>query len=148
MIKFFNDLAKFIVLGCLISGLVGTSAHAAGDNAAKKEEKEINRSVELNALVLPVFDEDMQLKNYLFVNARMLVVDGKGVWNYREKAHIIRDAVLRASHRESVHLEGNYLRLDEHKAREVFLKAANEVLGETAFDRMVFLQVASQNMHQ
>jgi hypothetical protein len=118
-------------------------AHAAGGN--KKEEKEINRSVELNAMVFPIFDEDRNLINYLFVNARMLVADGKGVWDFREKAHIVRDAVLRAAHKESIHLDGNFSRIDEARAEKLFLDAVNKELQEDAFVSITFLQVAAQS---
>ncbi|MFC7290223.1 hypothetical protein [Hirschia litorea] len=124
----------------------GGTAYAAGDSANKKEEKEINRSVELNAMVFPVFDEDRKLVNYLYVNARMLVADGKGVWDFREKAHIVRDVVLRAAHRESIHLQGNYSRIDEEKAEKLFIETVNKELGEHAFTGMTFLQVASQEL--
>ncbi len=137
----------FCAIGLAISttGFSG-AAYAAGDSANKKEEKEINRSVELNAMVFPVFDKDRVLVNYLYVNARMLVADGKGIWDFREKAHIVRDVVLRAAHRQSVHLEGNYTRIDEEKAEKLFVETVNRELGEEAFSSITFLQVASQEL--
>ena len=41
------------------------------------DEKEVARSVELGGMVFPVFDEKRKLKNYLFINARMLAGPGK-----------------------------------------------------------------------
>jgi len=142
-----KSFSKTLTVACAVTAfavVAGLPAHAAG-GGSKEEEKEINRSVELNAMVFPVFDEDRNLINYLFVNSRMLVADGKGVWNYREKAHIVRDAVLRASHRESIHLKGNYSRIDEAKAEKLFVDAVNKELGEEAFVSMTFLQVAAQS---
>ncbi len=142
-----SKILAIIAVGLSISTLgLGSVAYAAGDSANKKEEKEINRSVELNAMVFPVFDKDRKLVNYLYVNARMLVADGKGVWDFREKAHIVRDVVLRAAHRESVHLEGNFTRIDEEKAEKIFIETVNRELGENAFSGMTFLQVASQEL--
>ena len=140
----FSKFLAICALGLAVSAS-GQFAYAAGD-AGKKEEKEINRSVELNAMVFPVFDRDREIINYLYVNARMLVADGKGVWDYREKAHIVRDVVLRAAHRKSVHLKGNFTRIDEEKAEKLFVDAVNKELGEKAFKSITFLQVASQEL--
>ena len=63
-----------------------------------------------------MFDDDGKLKNYLFVNARMLVAPGKDQWKYREKAHTIRDGIIRAAHRVSFDLNGDYTKLDEQLA--------------------------------
>lgn len=116
------------------------AAYAAG---AADDEKEANRAVEMNAIVFPVM-VDGKLVNYLFINSRLIVADGKSTWKYREQAHIIRDALLRAVHRRSVHLDGYPGRLDQALAEEVCVKAANEVMGEEAFSAMTFQQVASQ----
>ncbi len=137
------------VAACLLGGLLASTSFvptAYAADANKKEEKEINRSVELSAMVFPVFDKDRRLVNYLFVNARMLVSDGKGIWEYRDKAHIVRDIVLRAAHRESVHLKGNFTRIDEEKAEKLFIETVNKELGEEAFTSVTFLQVASQEL--
>ena len=109
------------------------------------DEKEVSRSVELGGLVFPVFDEKGKLKNYLFVNARMLVGPGKDPWKYREQAHFIRDAVIRAAHRTSFNIKGDYNKLDEKLAAAECIKAANDILGEKdALISMSFKSIASQ----
>jgi hypothetical protein len=109
------------------------------------DEKEVARSVDLGGLVFPVFTPEGKLKNYLFVNARMLVGPGKDPWKYREQAHFIRDAVVRAGHRVSFNVNGDYTRLDEKLASVECLKAANEILGERdALVSMTFTQIASR----
>ena len=57
-------------------------AHAQGHSteADNPAEAEIARSIELGGMVFPVFDEKRKLRNYLFINARMLAGPGKGVW--------------------------------------------------------------------
>ncbi len=130
---------------------LSASAHAAppkGEASTPEQiasEKEIARSIELGGLVFPVFDEDQNLRNYLFVNARMLVADGKDPWKYREQSHFIRDAVIRASHRISFHTAADMSKLDEKRAAIESLKAANAALGETGvLVSMTFTQIASQ----
>lgn len=132
--------------------LLGAPAFAAppapsdghGDASAVPDEKEVARSIDLGGLVFPVFAQDQKLKNYLFVNARMKVADGKDPWKYREKAHMIRDAVVRAAHRTSFSVKDNPTKLDEKLAAAECLKAANDVLGETAVVTMTFTQIASR----
>src|SRR5215813_11586726 len=93
-------------------------------------EKEVARSIDLSGLVFPVFTETGKLKNYLFVNARMLVGPGKDPWKYRNQAHFIRDALIRVAHRISFNAKGDFTKLDEDLAARECLKAANEAVGE------------------
>jgi hypothetical protein len=110
------------------------------------DEAEVARSIDLSGLVFPVFDQNRKLKNYIFVNARMLAGPGKDVWKYREVQHFIRDAIVRAAHRVSFCVAGNYKKLDEKLAAAECLKAANEVVGEKdALVTMTFTQIASQS---
>ena len=95
--------------------------------------------------MFPIFDKDLKLKNYLFISARMLAGPGKDVWKYREQQHFIRDAIVRASHKVSFNVAGNFKKLDEKLAAAECLKAANAVLGEKdALVSMTFTQIASQ----
>jgi hypothetical protein len=139
----------------LVAILVAAAAPAAlagpgkeGEVTTKEgapDEKEVARSVVLGGLVFPVFTRDGKLKGYLFANARMLVAPGKDPWKYREKAHFIRDAVIRAAHRTSFNVAGDFNKLDEQLAARECLKAANEMVGEpNALVSMTFTQIASQ----
>ncbi len=120
--------------------------HGPASEGQPANEKEVARSVDLAGLVFPVFDEKGKLKNYLFVSARLLVAPDKDTWKYREQAHFIRDAVVRAAHRVSFNLKGDYKKLDEKVAATECLKAANEAVGEKgAMIEMTFTQVASQS---
>lgn len=109
-------------------------------------EKEAARSVDLSALVFPVFTETGKLKNYIFVDAKMLVAENRDPFKYRGQAHFIRDAVLRAAHRVSFNKKGDFTKLDEELASRECLKAANDILGEPgAIVSMKFVQIASQS---
>jgi hypothetical protein len=120
-------------------------AAAPASGSETPSEAEVARSLELGGLVFPVFDEKLKLKNYLFVSARMLAGPGKDVWKYREQQHFIRDAILRASHRVSFNVKGNFKKLDEKVAAAECLKAANHVVGEAdALVTMTFTQIASR----
>lgn len=122
-------------------------ANAQGHSAEAENpaEAEIARSIELGGMVFPVFDEKRKLRNYLFINARMLAGPGKDVWKYREQQHFIRDAIVKASHRISLHAKDNFKKLDEKLAAAECLKAANGVVGEKdALVTMTFTQIASR----
>jgi hypothetical protein len=139
-------------LGLLAATPLALAAPPAGEHGAPAEgehgaadDKEIARSIDLSGLVFPMFDEKGKLKNYIFVTARMLAGPGKDVWKYREQQHFIRDAIVRAAHRISFNVKGNYNKLDEKLASDTCLKAANEVVGEKdALVTMTFTQIASQ----
>jgi hypothetical protein len=119
--------------------------HGAAKEGEGTAEKEIARSIDLSGLVFPVFDEKGKLQNYLFVSARMMAGPGKDVWKYREKLHFIRDSIVRAAHRTSFNAQGDYNKLDEKRAAELCIKAANEAVGERdALVTMTFTQIASQ----
>lgn len=119
--------------------------HGAEGEAAP-DEAEVARSVDMVGLVFPVFDESRKLKNYIFVNARMLAGPGKDVWKYREQMHFIRDAIVCASHKVSFNVKGDIKKLDEKLAAAECLKAANQAIGEpNALVQMTFTQVASQS---
>jgi hypothetical protein len=124
------------------------AAPPAGEHGAAEptaDEKEVARSVQLDGMVFPVFDAKGKLKNYLFVNARMLVGPGKDPWKYREKSHFIRDAVVRAAHRTSFAMKDDMNKLDEKLAAAECLKVANLSIGEKdALVTMTFTQIASQ----
>jgi len=138
-------LAVFALLAAAPSALAAPPEH--GETAeGVPDEKEVARSVELGGLVFPVFDEKGKLKNYLFVSARMLVAEGRDPWKYREKGHFIRDAVVRAAHKTSFNVKGDYTKLDEKLASAECLKVANAVVGEKdVLVSMTFTQIASQS---
>jgi hypothetical protein len=75
----------------------------------------------------------------------MLVAPGKDPWKYREQSHFVRDAVIRAAHRVSFNIKGDFGKLDETLAAAECLKAANEILGEKdALVSMSFTSIASR----
>jgi hypothetical protein len=137
-------VAALIAL-CAAPSQAAPPAPAAHGEATEAKDSEVARSIDLGGLVFPMFDDDGKLHNYLFVNARMVVAPGKDQWKYREKAHIIRDSIIRIAHRTSFDLNGDFTRLDEALAAKECLKVANESIGEKdALVTMMFTQVASQ----
>jgi hypothetical protein len=117
---------------------------AKGKAGEAETGKELARSLQIGGLVFPVFDEKGRLQNYLVVDVRIQVANGKDPWKYREKSHFVRDALLRAAHRKSFHLAGNFAKLDEKLAAAECLRAANEAVGEAdALVSLAFTQIDS-----
>jgi hypothetical protein len=139
---------RALILAILLAPIAPAMANpppAAKSPEGELNEKEVARSLDLYGLVFPVFTETGKLKNYIFVDAKMLVADRRDPSKYREQAHFIRDAVLRAAHRVSFNKKGDYTKLDEELASRECLKAANDVLGDPgAIATMKFMQIASQ----
>lgn len=140
-----RDLLTAVSTAAVLSALPIAFAQDHAAEGATTEDADVARSVDMGGLVFPIFDEKQRLKNYLFVSARLEAGPGKDVWKYREQQHFIRDAIVRASHKKSFNVAGNFQKLDEKLAAAECLKAVNEALGEKdALTVMVFTQVASQ----
>lgn len=140
-----RELLTAVSVAAVIAALPTAFAQEHGPAATVPDEAEVARSIDMGGLVFPMFDENLKLKNYLFISARLLAGPGKDVWKYREQQHFIRDAIVRASHKVSFNVKGDYKKLDEKLAAAECLKAANQVLGEKdALVTMTFTQVASQ----
>lgn len=141
-----RDLLSAVSVAAMLAVLPAAEAQEhAQEGGEAPAEAEVARSIELGGLVFPIFDEHRKLRNYLFVSARMLAGPGKDVWKYREQQHFIRDAIVRASHKVSFNVAGNYKKLDEKIAAAECLKAANAVVGEKdALVTMTFTQIASR----
>jgi hypothetical protein len=140
-----RELLTAVSVVAVMAALPVAAAQEHGAEGGAPDEAEVARSVELGGLVFPIFDENLKLKNYLFVSARMLAGPGKDVWKYREQQHFIRDAIVLASHKVSFNVAGNFKKLDEKLAAAECLKAANAVLREKdALVSMTFTQIASQ----
>ena len=137
--------ASLAVSAAALTAFPAVAQEHGAEGGAEASEAEVARSVELGGIVFPVFDEKRKLKNYLFINARMLAGPGKDVWKYREQQHFIRDAIVRASHKVSFHQKDNIKKLDEKLAAAECLKAANAIVGEKdALVTMTFTQIASR----
>lgn len=133
-----------ILIGMSAPTAIAAPPAAASDGEEEVSEKEVARSLELPDLVFPVFDDEYRLHNYLFVSARMVVADGQDTWELRDQAHIIRDAILRRAHKISLHKGDDFATLDVERASTECLSAANGAVGEDAFAKIVFSQIAVQ----
>ncbi len=123
-----------MIASTLLAGLANASGPAAKAKANSGEEGDAaatTRSMDAPYLAVPVV-RDGQLVNYLFVSARIEVASGVDLWRTREKAHFLRDALVRASHSSDLTDPEDTNVLNEARAIEVYRAAAIQTLGEQA----------------
>lgn len=133
-------VAAAMIASTLLAGLAVSNgvADASGPKAKAKakaeggaEEQLSSRSMDAPYLAVPVM-RDGVLVNYLFVSIRIEVANGVDLWRTRERAHFLRDALVRASHANDLSSAQDPNALNEARAIEVYRAAAVQALGERA----------------
>jgi len=132
-------VAAAMIASTLLAGLAAAQPSGGGHGApAKAKSKEggeeaaaSSRSMDAPYLAVPVI-RDGQLVNYLFVSIRIEISPNVDLWRTREKAHFLRDALLRASHSNDLASAEDTNVLNEAQAIAVYRAAAVQALGERA----------------
>jgi hypothetical protein len=129
-------IAAAMIASTLLAGLANASG--GGGHGAEKEKGETEegagasaRSMDAPYLAVPVV-RGGRLVNYLFVSIRIEIASGVDLWQTREKAHYLRDALVRASHANDLADPNDNNLLNEARAVEVYRAAAVQALGERA----------------
>lgn len=130
-------IAAAMIASTLLAGLANASGPAAKAKSKGEEEgaQTSARSMDAPYLAVPVV-RDGQLVNYLFVSLRIEISNGVDLWRTREQAHILRDALVRASHANNLADPNDSNALNEARALEVYRAAAIQALGERAVGRI------------
>ncbi|WP_135210444.1 hypothetical protein [Vitreimonas flagellata] len=133
-----NTFARAIAAAMIASTLLAGLANASGSPAKEKGKAEegeegatSSRSMDAPYLAVPVM-RDGVLVNYLFVSIRIEIAQGVDLWQTREKAHFLRDALVRASHANDLSDPQNNNALNEARAIQVYRAAAAQALGAQA----------------
>lgn len=129
-------IAMALIASTLLAGLANSSASASGPAAKEGAEGEASggasaRSMDAPYLAVPVI-RDGVLTNYLFVSLRIEITNNVDLWATREKAHFLRDALVRASHASDLSVPDDTNALNQAHALEVYRAAAVSALGERA----------------
>src|SRR5690606_6897383 len=129
-------VAAAMIASTLLAGLAnasGAGGHGGEKEKAKAEEGPTvsARSMDAPYLAVPVV-RDGQLVNYLFVSLRIEISPSVDLWRTRERAHYLRDALVRASHSADLADPHDNNALNEARAVEVYRAAAIAALGERA----------------
>ncbi len=132
-----HAVARAIAAAMIASTLLAGLANASGPSPKAKAKGEAegaetsSRSMDAPYLAVPVV-RNGQLVNYLFVSLRIEINNGVDLWQTREKAHFLRDALVRASHANDLTDPNDSNALNEARALEVYRVAAIQSLGERA----------------
>lgn len=131
-----HAVARAIAAAMIASTLLAGLAHASGpaakaEGAGEEGDALSSRSMDAPYLAVPVV-RDGQLVNYLFVSIRIEIANGVDLWRTRERAHFLRDALVRASHAQDLSDPADPNALNEARAVEVYRAAAVQALGERA----------------
>jgi len=129
-------MKRAIAMALIGSALLAGLAYASGPPAAEKGEGAEGaatsaRSMDAPYLAVPVV-RDGVLVNYLFVSIRIEIAPGVDLWRTRERAHFLRDALVRASHSTDLADPEDNNALNEARAIQVYRAAAVQALGERA----------------
>lgn len=129
-------VAAAMIASTLLAGLAhasggGGHGQAAEEPAEGEDAATSARSMDAPYLAVPVV-RDGELVNYLFVSIRIEIAQGVDLWRTRERAHYLRDALVRASHGNDLADPENNNVLNEARAIEVYRAAAIRALGERA----------------
>jgi hypothetical protein len=129
-------IAMALMASTLLAGLANSGALASGSaEKAKGGEGEAaattSRSMDAPYLAVPVV-RNGQLTNYIFVSLRIEIASNVDLWATRERAHFLRDALVRASHSNDLADPNDPNALNQARALEVYRAAAIASLGERA----------------
>ena len=129
-------MKRAVAMALIASTLLAGLANASGPPAKAKTEEGGGeqmsaRSMDAPYLAVPVV-RDGQLMNYLFVSIRIEIAPGVDLWQTRERAHFLRDALVRAGHLHDLTDPEDINALNEARALEVYRATAIGALGERA----------------
>ena len=130
-------IAAAMIASTLLAGLANASGGGGGHGDAKEKAKEEDgaaasgRSMDAPYLAVPVV-RDGRLVNYLFISLRIEIAPQVDLWRTRERAHFLRDALVRAGHSTDLADPHDNNALNEALALQVYRAAAVQALGERA----------------
>ena len=116
------------VLLALLLIVLPSSALAAGG----KKDKGPEPYVDLSAVGLPITVNGRAV-NYVFAEVRLHVAPGHDSLKLTRMEPYYRDALVRAAHRQSLGVPGDWTRLDEARVKAVLLAEARRISGAKAF---------------
>lgn len=119
----------FIVV-TLAAGLFAGGAQAGGGKADAKPSGLDH--LELAPTGLPVIVNG-KIKNYVFVQVRLLPAPGAELIKLRVKEPYYRDALVRAAHRAPFNSPADWTLLDEHRLEATLLAEARRISGPKSF---------------
>lgn len=132
-------MARSLIFALALAGVIALTVpvHAAGAPASalpaagQEEAFDAQRMMETPNIAVPIVRQG-RLRNYVYVTVRITAAPGSDAIAMRDKGHFLRDALLRAVHRQDLAAPERDDQLNVALANEVFARVAREVLGANA----------------
>lgn len=133
-----RTVKALFVLSLLALGLVAVPARAS-----EGEAKKAPPYVDLDSLAIPVLREGL-LVNYVFVKLRVNLTPKGDSLKFRAKAPYLRDAVVKAAHKQSLIDPKDPTRVDEKALNALVAREAGRLAGAGVVASGETLSQASQ----
>jgi hypothetical protein len=134
-----TSMRRAIAAALIASTLLAGHGVAFGQPSAEAESA---RTMDATHIAVPVV-RDGRLVNYLFVSVRIDVAPGVDLWSTRERAHFLRDALVRAAHSADLADPARDDRLNNAVATAAFRAAAQQALGQRAVRGVSIIEARS-----
>jgi hypothetical protein len=135
-------MLRALALALALAFLAAAPSPAFAAGAEKKEEAESARAMDVLNLVVPVVRQG-RLVNYVFVSARIQLAPGVDVWKARDQGAFLRDALLKAVHRQSIVDSRRDDALNAPAAIALIGGVGRQILGANAVRGVEILSVSS-----
>jgi hypothetical protein len=129
-------IAAALVASTLLAG------HSVAFAQPSASESESVRAMDATYVAVPVV-RGGRLVNYLFVSVRVDIANGVDLWRTRERAHFLRDSLVRAAHRGDLADPARDDGLNRPVALAAFSAAAQEALGPRAVRSVSIIEIRS-----
>lgn len=126
-------LRRAVVLTLLAAALPGAVAQAS---APKKADD--GAHLDLAPIGLPVHTGG-KIKNYVFVQTRLVPGPGFDATRLREKEPYYRDALVRSAHRTTLNPAGDWTTLDRARLEATLLTEARRISGPKSVRAVILL---------
>lgn len=123
----------------LIAQILLLSASSAVAGAKGEATPARGEALELAPMGLPLVDKG-RVRNYVFIQARLVPAPGADLMKLREKEPYYRDAMVKAAHRGAFAKAGDWTALDKAQIEAVLLAEARRISGPKSFSRAVLVQ--------
>lgn len=119
----------------LVAPLVLCAAPAFASGKEKKKEggegekEKEDPVIKLGSMALPIVDQG-RLINYVFVDLSLTLPPTGDVTAFAGKEPLLRDALVRAAHKQPFNKPGSYVLLDEGKLKATVMREAAVLVGK------------------
>jgi hypothetical protein len=140
-----TSMLRALALVLMLALVAPAPALASGpekSGAEKGGEADSARAMDVMNLIVPVVREG-RLVNYCFINARVHLAPGADIWRTRDKGHFLRDALLKAVHRQSIADPVRDDAINTPAAQALIGNVARQVLGASSVRSVEIMSTSS-----